>query len=193
MSSGIGASLTTFSAGTVISSSNVNSNFSALNNGGVGNDSGTITTSGTGILTVIGLVTGTSLANLAAKIQTVNGDTSGSMSILETFTGSLKVVILEQSNYKHAGSAQLVTLNTAFTFMSLIFNLGCGGIVQATSGSANSNNQIQWGTGTSAGTTNTNAQIPGVAAGYSFGGFTQVGSNGGYSSAHTGISLYLGV
>src|ERR1700726_4152445 len=185
MSSGIGASLTTFSSGTTIASAAANANFSALNTGGVGNDSGTITTSGTGILTVVGLVTGTSLANLVAKIQSVNGDTSGTMSVLETFTGSLKIVIIEQSNYRQNGSAQLFTLNTAFTFMALIFNLGCGGIVQATGGSAQNNNVVTWGTGGSAGSTTTVTQIPGVSAGYSFGNFTQVGSNGGYASAHT--------
>lgn len=193
MGSGIGAGLTTFSSGSTISSSAVNSNFSAINNGGVGNDGGTLTTNGSGILTVVGLVTGTSLANLAAKNQSFNGDTSGTMSILETFSGSLKIVILEQNNYKHAGSAQLCTLNTAFSFMALMFNLGCGGIVQASSGSINNNNQVTWGTGTSVGSSSSIAQCQVDCACYSFGSFNQVGSNGGYASAHTGIAIYIGV
>jgi len=57
MGSGIGASLTTFSSGTTIQSSQVNSNFSALNNGGVSNDSGNITTDGTGVITCKSITT----------------------------------------------------------------------------------------------------------------------------------------
>jgi len=201
MPTGIGASLTSASPGTTIASATYNSNQNALNNAGISNDSGSISTNGSGVLTAVGLVAGnsglttnsTGLANLAAKIQSVSGDTSGTMSILETFTGSFKAVIIEQNNYRQNGAAQLITLNTAFTFMALIFNLGCGGIVQATSGSANQNNQVTWGTGTSAGTAASTTQITVNVAAYSFGGFTQVGSNGGYANSHTGIGIYIGV
>lgn len=45
---GIGASITTFSPGSTISSSTMNSNFSSINNSGLSNDGGNITTDGGG-------------------------------------------------------------------------------------------------------------------------------------------------
>jgi len=200
MGVGIGASLTTFSANTTILSAAANGNFSSLNTNGISNDS-IISTNGSGVLTAVGLTAGnsglttnsTGLANLAAKIQSQNGDTSGTMSVLETFTGSLKIVILEQNNYRQNGAAQLVTLNTSFTFLSLIFNAGCGGTVIATGGTVGNVNNVTWGTGGAGGSTSVSTQVPQHSFAYSPSGFAQVGSAGGYATAHTGITIYIGV
>ncbi len=132
------------------------------------------------------------ILNITGAVQTVNGDTSGTMSATEIINGPIKIVLLKQNNYRQAGAAQLITLKNAFTFLGFIINAGCGGIVQATANVVNSNGQITWGTGTSAGTNAANTQIPLDAAAFSSGAFTQVGSNGGYASAHTGIGIYIG-
>lgn len=74
---GIGASLTTFSSGTTISSSAVNANFSSLNNSGLPNDSGAISTDGSGNMTVVGLIVGSSGVifpnNTALKMKNTSG------------------------------------------------------------------------------------------------------------------------
>ena len=59
MGVGIGASLTTFSPGTTIQSSQVNSDLAAINSSGVSNDSGSISTSGGGVITATGFTTST--------------------------------------------------------------------------------------------------------------------------------------
>jgi hypothetical protein len=69
--SGIGASLTTFISGNVISSSAVNNNFSSLNSSGLSNDSGSISTSGGGIITSTGLVIGSSEHIVLGSTSTV--------------------------------------------------------------------------------------------------------------------------
>lgn len=134
------------------------------------------------------------LLNIPGTKQTLNGDTSGTMDIYEAFSGKIKLVVVVQNNFRQAAAGiQVVTLKTAFTQFAFIVNAGCGGIVQATGGSVNQNNQITWGTGTSGGTSAANTQIPSDAAGFSFGSFTQVGDSGGYAGAHTGVGFYLGV
>ncbi len=124
--------------------------------------------------------------------QSVNGDTSGSMSIDEVWTGTIKIVQLRQNNYRQAGAAQLVTLKNAFTFLAGIFNFGCAGIVVATGNVIANIGEVTWGTGTSAGSNASTTQMQIDCAGFSSGAFTQVGSNGGAGVAHTGIAFYIG-
>jgi len=130
--------------------------------------------------------------NAIGTTQTANGDTSGTMSIDEVWTGTIKIVQLRQSNYRQAGAAQLVTLKNAFTFLAGIFNFGCGGIVVATGNVIANVGEITWGTGTSAGSNASTTQMQIDCAGFSSGAFTQVGSNGGAGVAHTGIAFYIG-
>jgi hypothetical protein len=201
MGVGIGASLITEVANTLAKSSDMNSNLTAINNAGISNDSGVISTNGSGTMTLPGIIVGnaglstnsTGLANLAAKSQSVSGDTSGTMTVYETFAGTLKVVILSQQNYKHAGSAQLVTLNTAFTFVGGIFNFGTGGVVVATGGTVANLNAMAWGTGGGQGSIVSQNQCPQWSAAYSQSGFAQIGSIGGYATAHTGVAIYIGL
>jgi hypothetical protein len=82
---GIGASLTTFSPGTTISSSAINANFSSLNSSGLSNDSGAISTSGGGVITATGFVTSSG--------DNVSISTSGKLQF-----GSNNVMYVETAN-----------------------------------------------------------------------------------------------
>lgn len=58
MGVGIGASIVTITDGTTAHASDVLTSLNNINNAGVSNDGGTISTSGAGVLTVVGLITG---------------------------------------------------------------------------------------------------------------------------------------
>jgi hypothetical protein len=77
-----------------------------------------------GIVTAKGLATGTSLMNLAVHNTVKNGSTSGTMTVGEFFVGgtSLKITLINFSNYKNAGSANNVVLNAPYTSGGQIFS-----------------------------------------------------------------------
>jgi hypothetical protein len=133
------------------------------------------------------------LMNMQGVKQTANGDTSGTMDVYEFLSGLVKIVIMVQTNYRQNGATgNLITLKTPFTTVAGILNFGCGGITTATGG-VDTNRQVTWGTGTSAGSQANNAQIPQDAAGFTVAGFTKVGDAGSYASAHGGIGIYVGI
>ena len=74
-------------------------------------------TASSGVLSPLGLLVGSSLTQLTPHTTTKNGSTSGVMTVSEYFVGStsLKIVIVDFNNYKNAGSANNVTLNTPFS------------------------------------------------------------------------------
>lgn len=71
MPSGIGASITTLSNGTIADGPTVTANLNALNSGGIANDSGAITTNGSGTMTLPGVTITTLLSLLTGTLTRV--------------------------------------------------------------------------------------------------------------------------
>jgi hypothetical protein len=82
-------------------------------------------TASAGVINPLGLIVGASLTQLTAHNTVKNGSTSGTMTVSEYFaTGSgLKIILINYSNYKNAGSANTVALNAPFVNGGQIF---CG-------------------------------------------------------------------
>jgi hypothetical protein len=129
--------------------------------------------------------------NMVGKIQTVNGDTSGSMTIQEIFTGGSKWLIIKQNNYKQAGAAQQFTLTNTFTGPFSISNLGCGGMEVLQAGTKQTINvltAIAAAGGSFTGQTN----IQQASFGWCNTNINQIQSQGGYATAHTGVTTIEG-
>lgn len=128
----------------------------------------------------------------AGHQQSVNGDTSGSMNITEIMGGNVKIAIIFQNGYRQAGAKQMFTLSKTFSNVVGVLNFGCGGIELDSGGSAQTVNEVTWGTGTSAGSTAGTTQVQTQAAGFVIHAVDAIGSIGGYASGHTGIAIIIG-
>lgn len=126
------------------------------------------------------------------KQQSVNGDTSGSMSITEILGGNVKLAIIFQNGYRQAGAKQMFTLSKSFSSVVGVLNFGCGGIECDSGGSSQTVNEVTWGTGTSAGSTAATTQVQTQAAGFVIHAVDAIGSIGGYATGHTGIAIIIG-
>jgi hypothetical protein len=124
--------------------------------------------------------------------QSVNGDTSGSMTITEIIGGNVKLAIIFQNGYRQAGAKQMFTLTKSFSNVVGVINFGCGGIECDSGGSSQTINEVTWGTGTSAGSTAATTQVQTQAAGFVIHAVDAIGSIGGYASGHTGIAIIIG-
>lgn len=124
--------------------------------------------------------------------QSVNGDTSGSMTITEIIGGNVKLAIIFQNGYRQAGAKQMFTLTKAFSSVVGVINFGCGGIECDSGGASQTINEVTWGTGTSAGSTAATTQVQTQAAGFVIHAVDAIGSIGGYASGHTGIAIIIG-
>lgn len=111
---GLDVNPTSFSSGTTISSSSMNSNFNAIVNAAINNDSGAITTDLNGTMTLPGIVV--TALNSNPTPQTVTGTTAGSASLYEFLVGTVKMVALLFNGYQNnTGNEQKVSLPTPFT------------------------------------------------------------------------------
>lgn len=130
--------------------------------------------------------------NLSGTVQTVNGDTSGTMTVQEIFSGGSKWVIVKQNNYRQAAATpqQLVLKNT-FTGPFGILNLGCGGMQILNGASVQSgnyfNSMVATGSAFLAETSSQQATI-----GWNNTAIDRVQSQGSYASAHTGVFILAG-
>lgn len=135
-------------------------------------------------------------ANACLKIngslQTSNGDTSGTLDVYEGIYGIYKVMLAVQNNYKQAGGAFQFTLKNAFSGPAFFMNCGCGGMELFQAASAQSLNCFA----TIAATGGTHTAET-AAAQDTFGwcntNFNQIGPQGGYASAHSGIFVVIGI
>jgi hypothetical protein len=130
--------------------------------------------------------------NMAGAITTFNGDTSGSMTIQEVFAGGSKWLIIKQNNYRQAAATpQQFTLVNTFTGPFAIMNLGCGGmeVLQATvKQTINVLSALALAGGSFTGQTN----IQQASIGWCNTNINQIQSQGGYASAHTGVTILAG-
>ncbi len=129
--------------------------------------------------------------NMAGKIQTANGDTSGSMTIQEIFAGGSKWLIIKQNNYKQAGAAQQFTLSNTFTGPFGILNLGCGGMEVLQAGTKQSINVLT-ALAAAGGTFAAQTNIQQASIGWCNTNINQIQSQGGYATAHTGVTILAG-
>lgn len=118
MVSGIGASITSFSPGTLIASATANANFASLNSSGVSNDGGNITTDGAGTITSVGITTQVLKAN--PPVVSVNGQTSGVARAYQVLQGTVKRVVVQLSNYRITANQTLV-LPVAFSDRAVVW------------------------------------------------------------------------
>lgn len=89
---------------------------------------GTLTVVGitnTGSTTTAGMTNSTTYNNSLAGI-TVNGVTSGSVTLYQDFIGNVKRVMIYQTNYRSGSGAQTIALPTAFTKGAVIRTGGIG-------------------------------------------------------------------
>lgn len=119
MSSGIGASITNLSNGTVANAPDVLSSLNALNAAGVSNDGGLITTSGAGIMTLAGLIANGAIAPNAPS-TTINGGNTGTATLWQFFVGTYKYTIIALGNFRTGGAAQTIALPTPYLTGAII-------------------------------------------------------------------------
>ncbi|HWS82811.1 MAG TPA: hypothetical protein VN207_00980 [Ktedonobacteraceae bacterium] len=136
------------------------------------------------------------LVNAILKIvgtsQTVNGSTSGSMTVNEVLDGPVKVVVVEENAMFQGAGKNMVSLKKPFTTFMWIFNGGCGGVRFDSGGAAQNYNEVNWGSGGGVGTTNTVAYAPHTTAGYISHAVDAIGANGGDAGANNGITIVIG-
>jgi hypothetical protein len=193
MGTGIGASLTTFSSGTTISSSSVNGNFTSLNNSGISNDSGNISTNGSGQMTLPGLIV--TMLDAGSTGVTVTGTTAGNATIYQVMRGTFKIVALLFNGYQNSsGTEQKIALPVAFTQRAM-FMTGNAKSTSIWSGGSQLTNKINTitalasGGGTTTGTT----IVPSNSIGEIIQGFDTVGLGTGEASQAYAISLFYGI
>jgi len=68
------------------------------------------------------------LFNMTGTTQTVSGDTSGTMSLMEIGGGLIKFAVLTQNGFRQAGSSNMITMKQKFNNFVWVFNGGCGGV-----------------------------------------------------------------
>ncbi len=177
--------------GTARNVMNVDASDNVTIQGITGNDQVLVQNAAGSIQFILDAVLG--LFKIPGTKQTITGNTSGTFDIYEIFTGDIKVVVGVQTNYRDTNTFANKTLKTAFSAVAAIFNMGCGGVLTGTGGTADTDNrEVTWGTGTTAGTQAAVTGIPQDAAGFTTHGFTQIGSNN-YASAHGGVVIIIGV
>jgi hypothetical protein len=159
-----------------------------------------ITSNQSGILTLAGLVVGSSLIKLPGTITTLNGSTSGTMRTVECFIGPdsstsnyLRLTLLRYSNYRNAAASNNdITLTAPFTTFAWIV----GGAIQGTQflsgGSAITLKAITTlgGTSDGTGTSTTTLHQYSIAEAGAFTVIREPGSNG---SAITGNMAIIGM
>lgn len=152
-----------------------------------------ITSNHSGVLTALGLVTGSGLLSLASHAQSVNGSTSGTLTINEYMTGSgLKIVTCYFNSYKNAGAAQSITLNTAFSVGCIALNLGGNGL-NLLVGSTSQNISALTSLGSSSsGSSATVTNLLDWSIGVCMAAVTGVKEPGSNSSTATGLFAILG-
>lgn len=126
---GLGLSLTTFSPGSTISSSSMNSNFSSINNAALPNDSGAISTDGSGVITSTGLIIGSSehiTLGSSSTIRFTDGTTTNDVLYVEA-AGHTDI-----QTWKSGGKVNIKD-NSANTFIA--FNPSSHGLQYADSNS----------------------------------------------------------
>lgn len=116
---GINATLITLTNGTTANAPDVLTDLQNINNGGISND-GVTTTDGAGTMTVVGLITQILQCNPTAV--SVSGQTSGTATLYQLMSGTIKKFVLILNNYKNTAN-QYITLPTAFTTRAW-FNIG---------------------------------------------------------------------
>jgi len=138
---------------------------------------------------IMDLVNG--LLNIPGKTQSVNGDTSGTMSVTELILGGFKITIVVQNNYRQAGAAQTISLINGFSGRFFCSNWGCGGLVLAQNGTAQNANLVATVSATG-GTFSSQASLQQVTFGWCNTNVNQIKSQGGYASPHDGIGFFIG-
>jgi len=136
---GIGASLTTFSPGSTIQSSQVNGNFTSLNNSGLSNDSGSISTSGGGVITAAGFVT-SSGDNISISTSGKLQFGSNNVMYVETATGFLDLQAYGAGGkvvFKDSSGNSIAAINPSSHALQLVDNSAVyHDIIYANTGSA---------------------------------------------------------
>lgn len=192
MGTGIGASITTFSPGTTISSSSMNSSLSAINSGGIANDSGSISTSGSGTMTLPGLIT--QVLNSNPPAVTVNGTTAGTAQLYEIFQGTFKMILLVMNGYQNAsGTEQTIALPTPFTAKGFCISGNMKVLTPYASGSPLTNSVRQI-TALAAGGGSTTIQNSITSEGLASitAAFSAIGLGSGQASTATDIAIFFG-
>lgn len=124
--------------------------------------------------------------------QSVNGDTSGTMTVNEFITGTVKIVMVSQSNYRQAGgTGNSIALKNGFIRNASIMNMGCGGINLRSGVTAQTLN-IVTALALAGGSFSTSTQIQQFSIGGCNTAFDHVSDNGSYSSAHDGVTFIIG-
>lgn len=157
-----------------------------------------ITSNGSGIQTMVGAIIGSGLLSLSIPhTQTLNGSTSGTLTINEYMTGTgLKIILCYFNNYKNAGAAQSVTLNTAFSSGLVAFNFGGNGLNFTISGTTQTVNVwTALGNGASAGSSTpaTSDNLQKWSMGSCMAAVTGIREPGSNSTAATGFMVIIGI
>src|SRR5580765_143575 len=193
MGIGIGASITHFSAGTTISSTNVNNDFDSLNSNGVSNDNGNISTDGSGTMTLVGLIA--QVINSNPPAVTVNGTTNGTAQLYEVFQGTFKLCILAMNGYQNnSGTEQTISLPTPFTAKGFCISGAMKQLTPDHSGSALTNS-VRQVTGLAAGGGSTNVQNFAASEGLASitAPFDAIGMGTGEATTATDIAIFFGI
>lgn len=130
--------------------------------------------------------------NIAGTTQTKNGDTSGTSDTIEGFIGPWKMMMYRQNNYRQAGTAQVTTLNTPFTFGAVILNMGAGGIQLKQAGAAQTL-QIVTALASGGGTSTGASSINTASHGWLVTNFNQIADSGAMGSARSGLFFAIGL
>jgi hypothetical protein len=129
--------------------------------------------------------------NMSGQILTQNGDTSGSMTVQEIFSGGTKLVVVKQNNYRQNGAAQQLVLKNTFTGPFLVINAGCGGMQILNGASVQSGNYFNSMSATGS-TFVAETAAAQCTLGWNNTAIDRVQSQGGYASAHTGVFILIG-
>lgn len=130
--------------------------------------------------------------SLTGVTQSVNGDTSGSASVIEGLIGPYKVTIYQQNGYRQAGSANTLTLKNGFTFGAIVFNMGCGGVSVKQAGSVQ-NIQVITALASGGGTSTPVSAIQTASFGWLVTNFNQFADSGAMGSARSGLVVAIGL
>jgi hypothetical protein len=128
----------------------------------------------------------------ACPLSSINGSTSGTATMYQPQSGTIKMVVFVLNNFKNGGgSTQNMTLPVAFTTVAYLWTGDVNTFNLAHSGSNITANVVT--TLASGGGTFTNISDIGSATIGQCGTFDTIKFKGGAASVHTGIIIFLGI
>lgn len=145
------------------------------------------------ITEVLGSLIVDSVLSVGGKVTTVTGGVSGTATLYEVLTGTIKLSVIYFNNFKTGASAQPITFSTPYTAIAKVWVGGISANSQFRSGTTVRDLDVITGLGSGGGTTNNQTTISSDSFATINEGFDNVLIPANNITAHTSLAVFIGV